>query len=142
MNFVFITRRLRWPSWLSRRPDRDLALGRRGERAAARYLERFDHRVLERNYRCAVGEVDLISVESDTLVFVEVKTRSSDRAADPLETVRPAKWARVERAARWFVMERSAEHMPCRFDLVTIVWPPRGTPRIEHIENAYQARQR
>lgn len=138
MNFAFI-RRLPNPSWLPRRSDEHLRLGARGERAAARYLKRRHHRIIARNYRCPVGEIDLISIHEDTVVFVEVKTRSSDEAEDPVEAVRPGKWARVERAARYFVAhELKADH-PYRFDLVTVVWPPRGKPIVEQFEDAFQS---
>ena len=141
MNFAFIRRRLRSPSWPAPRRDRRHGLGRRGERTAARYLRRKHHHILVRNYRCAAGEIDLISADGDTLVFVEVKTRSSDTAEDPQETFRRAQWKRVERAARFFLMERSAQDNPCRFDLVTVVWPPRGSPQIEHFEDVFQPRR-
>ncbi len=146
MNFAFIRRRLRSLSSLAPRRDRRHGLGRRGERAAARYLRRKHHHILARNYRCAAGEIDLISAgeidlisaDGDTLVFVEVKTRSSDTAEDPQETFRRAQWKRVERAARFFLMERSAQDNACRFDLVTVVWPPHGSPQIEHFEDVFQ----
>ena len=141
MNFAFITRRLPHLKWRSRRSDRRLYLGSRGERAAARHLRKRGYRIITRNYRCPVGEIDLISTDGDTVVFVEVKTRSSDEAEDPVDTVRPAKWARVERAARYFLMQRARGDYPCRFDVIVVVWPPRGSPRFEHFEDAYQPRR-
>jgi putative endonuclease len=113
-------------------------LGRRGERAAARYLSRQHYHILIRNYRCVAGEIDLICSEGDTIVFVEVKARTSDEAQDPQEAPRKSQWRRIESAARYFLMQRGAEDRPCRFDLVTVVWPPRGSPQIEHFEDAYQ----
>ena len=141
MNFAFIRKRLPNLSWPLRRPDGHLRLGARGERAAARHLKRRRHRIIARNYRCPVGEIDLISIHGDTVVFVEVKTRSSDEAEDPLDAVRPGKWARVERAARYFRTHKLTADHPCRFDLVTVVWPPRGSPIIEHFEDAFQPRR-
>lgn len=142
MSFESIRKRLRRLSW--RDPPRDVRhrLGRRGERAAARYLKRKHHKVLLHNYRCVAGEIDLICVQGDMIVFVEVKTRSSDEAADVQEALREPQWTRIERAARFFLMERSAQERPCRFDLVTVLWPPRGSPVVEHFEDAYQARRR
>ena len=139
MNFAFIRKRLPNPS--SRRSDEHLRLGARGERAAARHLKRRHHRIIARNYRCPVGEIDLISIHEDTVVFVEVKTRSSDEAEDPVDAVRPGKWARVERAARYFIAHKLTADYPCRFDLVTVVWPPRGSPVVEHFEDAFQPRR-
>ena len=116
-------------------------MGLRGERVAARFLRRHRYRVLVRNYRCAAGEIDLICTQGDTLVFVEVKTRTSDVAADPQEAFRPPQWRRIERAARHFLMQGSAQHRPCRFDLVTVFWPPDGSPHIEHFQDAFQPRR-
>lgn len=119
------------------RSDGRLALGSRGERAAAAHLRKRGYRVINRNYRCPVGEIDLISWDGETIVFVEVKTRSSTEAEDPIDAIRPGKWARVERAARCFLAQRATRDHPCRFDVVTVVWPERGPPRIEHFEDAY-----
>ena len=83
----------------------------------------------------------MITMDGDTLVFVEVKTRSTSEAQDPQEAVSHGKWVRVERAARYFLAQHGVEDRPCRFDLVTIVWPPRASPVIEHFEDAYQPRR-
>ncbi len=140
MNFASIKRRLGRLRWPFRRSDGNLLLGSRGERAATRYLKRRHHKIIARNYRCGAGEIDLISADGDTIVFVEVKTRLSCDAQDPQEAIRPAKWKRVERAARYYLMRHSAVDHPCRFDFVTVVWAPHGGPMIEHFENAYQPR--
>jgi len=108
---------------------------------AARHLKRHGYRVIGRNYRCPVGEIDLICTDGDTIVFVEVKTRSDDTYGDPGEAARPAKWRRVERSARYFLMQHSAADPPCRFDLITVVWPTRGSPRLEHTVDAFQPRR-
>ncbi len=138
MNFAFLRERLRNLSWPAPRRDRRLVLGRRGERAAARHLRRRRYRILIRNYRCPAGEVDLICSHRDAIIFVEVKTRSSDEAQDVQEALRRSQWRRIENAARYFLMQRAAQGRPCRFDLVTVVWPPRGLPHIEHFQDAFQ----
>jgi len=107
---------------------------------AARYLKRRRYRVLARNYRCSAGEIDLILADRDTLVFVEVKTRSSDQAQEPHEALRPAQQRRIEQAARCFLMERSAQNRPCRFDVVTVLLKDGGSPRVEHFEDAFRPR--
>ncbi len=140
MNVAFITRKLRNLSWRRPRSSWKILFGSRGERLAARFLSRRKYRILARNYRCAVGEIDLIAVDGDMLVFVEVKTRSDDDHADAQESVRPIKWKRVHRAARFFLMETHAQHAACRFDLITILWPPGGSPQIEQFESAYEPR--
>ena len=116
-------------------------LGARGETLAARYLRRTaGHRILKKNYRSPAGEIDLISVDGDTLVFVEVKTRASDESADPLDSVNRAKRMQIERAARHFAMRHRTQHLPMRFDLIRVVWPPHGSPVIEHFPDAFHAR--
>jgi len=113
-------------------------LGARGERRAARFLKRQGYRVLARNYRCVSGEIDLICARKELLVFVEVKTRSSDESADPRDAVQPDQWRRIEHAAGYFLRVAPSHDRPYRFDLVAIVQQGRRPIRIEHIENAYQ----
>jgi putative endonuclease len=142
VSFASIKRSLSRLSWRPRPPDDRLLLARRGERAAARHLKRCRHKILARNYRCAGGEIDLISADGDTLVFVEVRTRSSTDDQDPQEAIRPGKWRHVERTARYFLMQHAPADTPCRFDFVAVVLPPRGSPVVEHFEDAYQPRSR
>lgn len=138
MNFAFIARRLGRLNW-SRSPRNSRhALGHRGERVAARHLRSLGLRILIQNYRCAAGEIDLIASDSGTIVFVEVKSRSSDDVQDPHEALRWPQIRRIKSAARYFLLERTLQGHPSRFDVVTVLWPPRGTPRIEHFENAFE----
>lgn len=137
MSFAFI-RKLLSPSWKSRRPDEPSRLGARGEWLAARYLKRHGHRIQERNYRCAFGEIDLVTMDGSTRVFVEVKTRSDDRHADPEDAVGIRKQTRLIRAARHYLSSLGHGESPGRFDVVSIVWPAKGRPRIEHIPDAFR----
>ena len=141
MSFALIKNRLRNLSWLPRRSSRSLLLGHRGERAAAKSLRRHGHRIIARNYRCVAGEIDLICSHRDFIVFVEVKTRTSTEAEDFHQGVRAVQWERIERAARWFLSRQTTADRPCRFDLVTVVWPSRGSPVVEHLEDAFQPRR-
>jgi putative endonuclease len=143
VSFASITKKLLRRLRRSRRRPLDghLDFGSTGERLAARALRRAGHRVLARNYRCPAGEIDLITADAGEFVFVEVKTRASDDRQDPLDTISPAKWRRVERAARYFLMSRATGDPPCRFDSVTVVWPADGKPNIEHTIDAYQPRR-
>ena len=113
-------------------------LGARGERRAARQLRRRGYRILKRNYQCPLGELDLIAQDGDTIVFVEVKTRSGTEG--PAEPVRYAQRVHLERAAKYFLAQYHLQHHPCRFDVVTIHWPERGKPRVEHFPDAFSAR--
>src|SRR5262245_66416145 len=79
-------------------------LGREGEQVAAEYLERAGLRVLDRNWRCAEGEIDIVAAERQVMVVCEVKTRSSTRFGTPLEAITRHKQARLRRlATRWLV---------------------------------------
>lgn len=141
MNVELLRSKLRSLSWPDRRRDRRGRFGRRGERGAARYLKRQGCRILARNYRCPAGEIDLIVGDGDTIVFVEVKTRAGVEAQDPFDTIRPGQWKRIESAARYFLMQHRAQANPCRFDVVTVVWPPTGPAVFEHVRHAYEARR-
>lgn len=108
-------------------------LGRRGEDLAARFLEDAGYRVIERNWRCRQGEIDIVACIADTLVFVEVKTRSSLAFGHPFEAITATKLARLRvLAAAW-----CAEHHPrasrIRLDAVAVIAPRSGPPAIEHL---------
>ena len=112
-------------------------LGAAGEKAAAKYLRRRGYRIVARNYRCRGGEIDLIALDADTIVFVEVKTRREDLAADPEVNVAYHKQKRITRAARYYLMEKGAQDRPGRFDVVAVVWPEAGKPSVEHFIDAF-----
>jgi putative endonuclease len=112
-------------------------LGRRGERAAARHLKRHRYRILARNYRSVAGEIDLIASQRETIVFVEVKTRSSTDPENDESPVRLFQQRRIERAARFFLLQPGARDRPYRFDIVTVVLSPDGEPQIEHRQDAF-----
>ncbi len=141
MNFAFITRLLRGVNWRRQPSSKHLRLGARGERAAARYLKRHGYRILVRNYHCVAGEIDLIAADGENVVFVEVKTRSEGGGEyEPSVGVLRAQQDRIGRAARHFLGRAGGADRPCRFDIVAIVWPARGRPRIEHYEDAFHPR--
>lgn len=114
-------------------------LGDRGERAAAAHLKRQGMRVLLRNYRVACGEIDLIARDGDVLVFVEVKAR---RRGVPAEAVTPEKQRRLTLAALHFQKRYGLLEQRCRFDVVSVLWPERGEPVIEHYRDAFDAQGR
>ena len=112
--------------------------GPRGERIAARTLKRSGYRILARNYTCPAGEIDLVGLDGDTLVFVEVKTRTSADAADPEVNVTRHKRQQLTRVAKYFLQARSAQDRPCRFDVVAVVLGQRGKPVVEHFVDAFE----
>jgi putative endonuclease len=122
-----------------RRRGHHIRLGRRGEEAAERHLESRGYRVLERRYRTRAGEIDFIAVDGPTLVFVEVKTRSSLTFGRPAEAVGPRKRARIAAAASLYLAFRGGAERPCRFDVVEVVEDAGGTHRVRLIRDAFEA---
>ncbi len=114
-------------------------LGNRGERAAAKYLKRQGFRILARQSRSRIGEIDLIALDGDTIVFIEVKTRSSHAAGHPSEAVTPAKQKQLTRAALVWLKHRRLLDQRGRFDVIAITWGDSGPPVIEHYRNAFEA---
>jgi len=97
-----------------------LPLGRRGERAAEKHLRRNGYRIVARNFRAAGAEIDLVTMDGDTLVFVEVKTRRSRTAGAPEEAVDERKQKRMRRAAEAFAKRYRADETEMRFDIVAV----------------------
>ena len=111
--------------------------GRAGEEAAAAYLLAQGYRIVCRNYRCREGELDLVALDGDILVFIEVKSRRSTACGWPQESVVRRKQARVRRLARHFLSEKGVRAAAYRFDVIAVTWGPGPEPRIEHIRNAF-----
>jgi len=116
------------------------SLGRRGEDAAARFLQRHGYKVLARGQRLHPGELDLVMADGRTIVFIEVKTRTSAEMGHPAEAVDERKQRRLTRLAVTFLKRHGLLEHKARFDVVAITWPEdRGRPQIEHIPNAFDA---
>jgi putative endonuclease len=113
-------------------------LGRRGEDAAARFLKRLGYVILARGHRDNIGEIDLIAVDGRTLVFIEVKTRTSHDAGHPADAVDDAKQRRLTRLALSYMKRHDLLDCKARFDVVAVTWPNRGRPIIEHFQNAFE----
>jgi putative endonuclease len=114
-----------------------LLLGKEGERVAELYLQKKGYKLVERNYRCSGGELDLIVLDRRVVVFVEVKTRTGIGFGSPLEAVEFHKQRRMIRAAQFFLAEKNLQQRDARFDVVGVSWPGRE-PVVEHIENAFE----
>lgn len=114
-------------------------LGNRGERVAARYLKKQGYKILARQAKNRIGEIDLIAMQEDTLVFIEVKTRSSMASGHPAEAVGYQKQKQISRTALFWLKERNLLEHRCRFDVVAIIWQPNASPLIEHYTNAFEA---
>lgn len=95
-------------------------IGIRGEDAASAFLERQGMTIVERNWRCKAGEIDIVALEGETLVLVEVKTRKSERKGTPEEAVSPTKQKRISRCARAYLQHSGVGECPVRFDVIAI----------------------
>lgn len=113
-------------------------LGQNGEKAALEFLEAKGLVFKERNYRLRTGEIDLIMLDRDILVFVEVRTRSKDFFGTPVETILREKRRRIIQTARHYLKQkRICDEVRCRFDIVGITVRENDRFEIEHIENAF-----
>lgn len=90
-------------------------------------------RIIERNFRCRLGEIDIIARDGDALVFVEVRSRRSSSHGHPLETVRAAKQQRLARVATFYLSTRRPSFETCRFDIIGIVGD-----RLQHVRDAFR----
>ena len=115
------------------------ALGRKGEAAARAYLEQHGVRILAANYSCTAGEIDLIGREREALLFIEVKTRSSEAFGPPQLAVHQRKQRQIVRAAQWFLAERRLSEVACRFDVVAVTVLGDGVPHIHWLRDAFPA---
>jgi putative endonuclease len=112
-------------------------LGVLGEELAFHHLTKRGYKVLLRNYESPMGEIDLIAKEKGALVFIEVKTRSSDAMGSPAESVTPFKRHQIVKSAQYYVRRYGIHRVSCRFDVVSVVLPKDGEPVLEILENAF-----
>ena len=108
-------------------------LGRYGEDVAARRLVEAGMVVLDRNWRCAEGEIDLVLRDGDVLVVCEVKTRSGVGYGSPHEAVTAAKLERLGRLGERYAAAHGLTHVERRIDLVAVMRPRRGPAEVEHV---------
>jgi putative endonuclease len=111
-------------------------LGRTGEDVAAEHYRRLGFRVLERNYRCRYGELDLVVGGPGIVVFCEVKTRSTDRFGAPSEAVGFVKQQRLRRLAAQWLSHRRPGSVQVRFDVVSVIVRG-GRPEVTHVADAF-----
>jgi putative endonuclease len=112
------------------------SLGRDGEDAAVRFLERQRCTILDRNWRCSLGEVDVVARDGATLVFCEVKARRSSRFGEPHEAVGARKQARLRALAGRWLSEHRVTTTTVRFDVVSVLVTPSGA-RLEYVRDAF-----
>jgi len=119
----------------------DKPIGETGEQVAARYLKKKGLKVLERNFWTRAGEIDLIVKDNETIVFVEVKTRSSIKIASPEDAVTRKKQRNIYRVAELYLKKRGLLHkVNARFDIVSVVKDKTGKLKVaSHFKRAFDA---
>jgi len=113
-------------------------LGSLGEQMACDYLNASGYKVLERNFSCKTGEVDIIALQEEAVVFIEVKTRSSDKYGMPSEAVSPAKQRKIIKTALYYLQSRKLLDYMCRFDVIEIKIDEENKNQVNLIKDAFQ----
>ena len=108
-----------------------------GEKLASDYLERIGYSILQRNFRCRYGEIDIIACNSEYLVFCEVKTRKGSAPLHPSLSVTKAKGKRIRELASLYLMEHEDETRQPRFDVISVILNENHEGTLEHLENAF-----
>ncbi|MCX5845359.1 MAG: YraN family protein [Deltaproteobacteria bacterium] len=111
--------------------------GKRGEDIAVAYLKNRGYRIIERNYKCLFGEIDIVAKDGDTVVFVEVKSRKSEKFGDPQGAVGREKQKKISRISLKYLEEKHLYPCDARFDVVAIKMLPAGSI-VELIQNAFE----
>jgi putative endonuclease len=110
--------------------------GKEGECIAADFLNKNGYRICETNFRCPIGEIDIIARDKNTLVFVEVKTRKSEELGYPEEAVGIKKQRKMSQLALWYLQQKKVADTDARFDVIAITLLPQGE-EIKLIKNAF-----
>jgi putative endonuclease len=111
--------------------------GNKGENYAADLLVEKNYTIVERNYHFGHGEIDIIAMDNDTLVFVEVKTRKNLEFGDPIQGVTKNKQSQIRKIALGYLMENNISDVDCRFDVIGILLRENEAPKINHLVNAF-----
>lgn len=117
--------------------NRRQRLGNKGEDAVARYLKKKGYKILIKNYRCKLGEIDLIAQDGADLVFIEVKTRSGLGYGSPAAAVNAKKQRQICRTAQYYLAEYRLFDTPARFDVISVLLDAAKDYRIDQIKNAF-----
>lgn len=112
-------------------------LGKIGEQAVAKFLKRYGYKILAQNYRCKLGEIDIIAKDGQVLVFIEVKTRSGTSYGSPAAAVNIRKQRQISKAAQCYLAEHSLFDSPARFDVVSVLCDHNNNHHFDHINNAF-----
>jgi putative endonuclease len=111
--------------------------GQEGERLAVRFLRRQGYRILDRNYRNRLGEIDIVAEDRGVLVFTEVRTLKASAGHLPEETIQWKKQQRLSRTALAYIQYKRLEDRPARFDVVSVIFDG-DRPTLRHIPDAFE----
>ena len=114
------------------------SLGQYGERLAAQHLKRKRYKILHRGFEDARGEIDIVATDGETIVFCEVKTRSSDWAGLPVEAVDKKKQSTIQSTSQTYLRHFRLFDYPMRYDIISVMLDDEGRPVIEHFEAAFE----
>lgn len=124
-------------------PDSRKALGSKGEKLAVKFLKRKGYKIIQHNYRCRLGEIDIVAEYDGAVIFVEVRTKRTEEFGIPQSSITAAKRSQVSKAALYYIMEKKLLGRSCRFDVIAITFSTDShKPQIEHIENAFELSRR
>lgn len=124
---------------LSKRPF-NLTIGQRGEMAAWKYLSDSGYKILEKNYRTPIGEIDVVAEKAGRLLFIEVKTRTTFQKGLPQEAVGPAKQKKLAQLASFYLKKHKKEDIRASFEVLAVFWNDGGGHGFKLIENAFEVR--
>ena len=113
-------------------------LGERGEGAACGFLKEHGYEILEKNYKCKIGEIDVVARRRGRLAFVEIKTRTSLQRGTPQEAVDLKKQEKIFKVAQWYLKEKRLVEIPVAFDVVAVLWKEGQTPEMRLIRDAFE----
>ncbi len=121
---------------MKKKSDYRQRIGREGEDRAVHYLKEKGYTILERNYRAERGEIDVVALDGEVLVFVEVKTKRHDSFGEPETWVDRRKQAQIGKIAQAYIQQHNIDDTDCRFDVIGVVTVDQNT-EIHHIEDAF-----
>jgi len=116
---------------------RKITTGKEGERIAADFLKKNGYRIVENNYRCPIGEIDIVARDKDDLVFVEVKARKSSTLGYPEQAVGRQKQRKMSQLALWYIQEKKLHGINARFDVVAVLMQSSGND-VKLIQHAFE----
>jgi putative endonuclease len=113
------------------------SLGNKGEDLAVTFLKKKGYKIISRNYKNYIGQIDIIAQDGETVVFIEVKTRANDSFGCPFESVHKKKRQKLRNLALLY-MKKTGEELPVRFDVLSIFCVENGNMEIDHIQDAFE----